>query len=389
MSMHVSNKQSTCGNMPSRGEEIDTTRWRVTPISVEDQRWGTFVESRSEASVFQYPAWTRALMDEYGCESSSLACEDELGNIQGILPLMRTRGIPVKIGPHVLDRRIASLPRTPFAGPIGASVEATKRLLAAVVADAEQSKSTAQIKTYSNECDCMVEGLVGVPWKATYVLRLHGDGNGVLLGRGKNRKKILWSVERAAKLGVKVRWSDSEMDLQSWFELYAETMRWHGTLPRNYRFFSSLWRYMHKEGRIRLLLAEKEVRGRPRLLSGYLYLVYGKTFHCWLNGRRRDSLKFSPNYALHWHAMNDAYRDGYQVYDFGEVDDDDPGLIAFKAKWGAEPMCTYRYYFPMQTARVAKVRPAGKILEQVGKRLWRKVPISLVLRLADLVYSFL
>ena len=375
--------------MPRLKEGGNAAGYRVTQISVEDPRWDVFVKSRPEASVFQYPAWTRALMDEYGCESASLACEDELGNILGILPLMRTRGIPVNVGLHVLGRRIASLPRTPFAGPIGTNVEATKKLLTAVVADAEQSKSTTQIKTYSNQCDCVVKGLVGVPWKATYVLYLHGDGNCILIDGGKNRRKILWSVDRAAQLGVRVRWSDSQIDLKSWYELYAETMRWHGSLPRNYRFFDSLWRYLHKEGAIRLLLAEKEVRGRPRILSGYLYLVYGETFHCWLNGRRRDGLKFRPNDAMHWRAINDAYQEGYRVYDFGEVDDHQSGLIDFKSKWGAVPKCTYRYYFPMQSEPVAEERPASKILEQVGKRLWRQVPIPLVVRLADLVYSFL
>lgn len=379
----------TRASTPCQAEKINTIRYRVVPISVDDPRWCAFVQSRPEASVFQYPEWTRALMDEYGNQSSSLACEDESGNVLGILPLMRTRGIPVNIGSHVLGRRIASLPRTPFAGPIGVNVEATKRLLDAVMKDAEKSNSTVQIKSDSNEIDHLVKGLVGVPWKATYVLHLRGDDKGILLGSGKNRRRIRWSVDRAAKFGVRVRWSDSETDLRSWYELYAETMRWHGALPRNYRFFGSLWRYSHGEGSIRLLLAEMDVRGRPRIVSGYLYLVYGKTFHCWLNGRRRDSLRFRPNDALHWQAMNDAYREGYQFYDFGEVDDGDTGLIDFKAKWGAVPKHTYRYYFPMQSRHVAGEQPYSRIFGQAGKYLWRQVPLPLVVRLADCVYSFL
>jgi hypothetical protein len=328
-------------------------------------------------------------MEEYGRTASPLVCEDELGRVAGVLPLMETRGIPIKIGPHVLGRRVSSLPRTPCAGPISVNAEATKVMLKAAVDDALRSNATLQIKSSSNDIDSMVEGLEGIPWRASYVLRLNGDGKEVILDRAKSRKKLMWSIKRSGELGVKVRWSDSEGDLRKWYGLYVETVRWHGSLPRNYRFFLSLWRRLHDSGKIRLLLAEHEDGQGVRMLSGKLYLAYGETFHCWLNGRLRDGLKLRPNDAMHWRAINDAYQSGYRVYDFGEVDEHQAGLIEFKSKWGAVPRRTYRYYFPAPCEQSVSKEASVSKVGILAKYLWRRVPLFIVVRFADWVYSYL
>src|SRR5215213_1251984 len=92
---------------------------RVVEIDAwTDPRWEAFVTSHPGATVYHHPAWLRVLAQAYGYRPASLACQDEKGQIRGVLPLFRTRGL-------VTGRGLASLPRTPVAGPLALDRDAT------------------------------------------------------------------------------------------------------------------------------------------------------------------------------------------------------------------------------------------------------------------------
>src|SRR5690606_29721218 len=111
--------------------------------------------------------------------------------------------------------------------------------------------------------------------------------------------------------------------------------------PRSYRFFGSLWRNLHPHGLMRLLVAEHQQNGKRRVLAGSIFLLFGRTVFYAFNGCRRDDLPFRPNDAIHWYAIQEVCRAGFQTYDFGEVAESDHGLAEFKRKWGAEPRRLY------------------------------------------------
>ena len=59
-----------------------------------DPRWEQFVNSHPEGLVYHHPAWLQALVREYKQKCLSLACENKAGQIQGVLPLFYTQGLP-------------------------------------------------------------------------------------------------------------------------------------------------------------------------------------------------------------------------------------------------------------------------------------------------------
>lgn len=364
---------------------LPASRLRVTTFGVNDPRWLAFASSRAEALIFHHPGWARALMEEYGREPFALACEDESGAVQGLLPLLETQGLPFNFGEHVMARRLASLPRTPVAGPLATGHEAARLLAEAAIVRAQQAGLTLQIKTSAPELDGLVEGMAGVPWKQSYVIRLPEAGEEMRFGNARRTHRVKWAANRAVKLGVSVRWADDERDLRRWYRLYLETLRWHRSLPRPYRFFAALWRNLQPLNLMRLLLSEHE----QELLSGCIYLVSGRILYCWLNGRRRDGLDLHPNDALHWHAMQEACREGFQIYDFGEVDEDQQGLIEFKTKWGAEPRRSYRYYYPAPEGLREPGPSSEKYSQRVQTFLWRRLPLALTAAVGDSVYRYL
>jgi lipid II:glycine glycyltransferase (peptidoglycan interpeptide bridge formation enzyme) len=196
------------------------------------------------------------------------------------------------------------------------------------------------------------------------------------------------AINRAVKLGVQVRKADSDNDLKRWYSLYLETMRWHGSIPRPYRFFASLWAQLYARGQMSLLLAEQHHGHQTLLLSGYLLLMCGQTVHCYLNGRLRDQLGLHPNDILQWQAIQDACRAGFRHYDFGEVEEGQEGLIAFKVKWGAKPIRSHRCYWPVPEVLPLLSSSSGA-LHPVAQKLWKHVPLRMTAFVGDILNSCL
>ena len=354
-----------------------------------DLRWQNFVTTHPEASIFHHPCWLTALEKEYGGKVIGLAAVGRAGELRGVLPLMATTGLPFNWGAQVLGRRLASLPRTPVAGPLSYSREATRHLLAAAIERVgRENHLQLQIKSMDSQLTELVPELKGVPWQRTYVLDLPQRAEDLRFGNSTTRHRIRGAVRRAQKLGVEVREAENEKDFRAWFELYLETMRWHGSVPRPYRFFWALWEQLQPRGQMRILMAVRQQKHRETLLSAYLYLMCGRTIHCFLNGRRRDELKVHPNDILQWHGIHDACRQGFRHYDFGEVGEEQEGLATFKTKWGAKPVRSYRYYYPIPKALPAIAASTGS-LEEFKTLLWRRVPICVTTRVGAWLYRFL
>ncbi len=354
-----------------------------------DPRWEAFVVSHPQCTIYHHPAWLIALEQEYGKPVLGLACLDALGKVYGVLPLMQTRGLPFNWGAQVVGRRLSSLPRTPIAGPLSLSDEAARLLLAQAADRVRQiSGCQLQVKSMSPDLADLLEGFAGTVWKEIYVLELPEHYDDLHFGDRVTRHRVKGAVNRALKLGVQVRKADTDKDLREWYTLYLETMRWHGSIPRPYRFFAALWNQLYPRGQMSLLLAEHHRDHQSTLLSGYMLLMCGQTVHCYLNGRRRDQLGLHPNDILQWQAIQDACREGFRRYDFGEVEEGQEGLIAFKVKWGAKPIRSYRYYYPMPKV-LPVLSPSAGAVQNAAQKLWKYVPLKITTYVGDVVNGYL
>src|SRR5579862_1111858 len=194
---------------------------RVVEIdSQTDPRWQVFVESHPDAVIYHHPLWLQALNRENGAEPICLACEDGNSEICGILPLVATRGLPGIKG-QLAGRRLSSLPRTPVAGPLTVNTAASTALLRAVADRVDNDPgSRLQIKVASAELDGFVEGMAGHRWRPYYFLELPENTEDLHFGNARSHARIRSAVNKAEKLGLRVRESDSELDLRAWYLLY-------------------------------------------------------------------------------------------------------------------------------------------------------------------------
>jgi hypothetical protein len=363
---------------------------RVIEVDYQrDARWDGFVAAHPDGRIYHHSLWVQALESEYNQKPMALACEDCTGQIRGVMPLLRTRGLPFNWGAQILGPRLSSLPRTPMAGPLALDTDASAALIGAAVAWVKGQPGTRlQFKCGSNEFDGLIDGVVGEPWQFTYVLKLPERSQALRFGNSRNHGRIKWAVQKATKSGVVVRSAETEADLRAWYNLFLDTMRWHAVPPRSYRFFEFCWRVFRPRGLMRLLLAEQHTAGRCRLLAGSVFFMFNRTVYYAFNGRHKDYLSLRPNDAIQWRAIHDAHAAGFQHYDFGEVPWENESLTDFKTKWGAEAKQVYRYYYPALAQNQSEASKPG-VARRVTEAAWRRLPLKVTGRLGDWIYSYL
>ena len=346
----------------------------------DDRAWGAFVAAHPDGLIYHRPEWLHLLQGEYGGRVTCLVCRDATGEIQGVLPLAWTKGLPFVSGAHT-GRRLSSLPRTPVAGPLATDDRACGALIeAALQLVGDTPGASLEIKL--SHTVAATAGLAPVPWRSAYVLDLPSRPEDLRFGSSRNHARIRWSIGKAERCGVVVRDADSAAEVRSWYRLYLDTMRAHALPPRPIRLFEGMWELLRPRGLMRLSLALQQ----GRLLAGSIYLMSGQTVFYAFNGCHRTELALRPNDVLQWHAIVDACRAGYRHYDLGEVSRGNEGLAEFKAKWGARERQLQRCYHP---------RPAGQQPDggperfKAIEKIWRRLPLPLTAGIGDRVYRYM
>jgi hypothetical protein len=317
-------------------EVVSNSSLRIIELDPQtDPRWEALMNHLSTSVIYQHPAWLAVLEEAYGYKPMHLACEDATGTLRGILPLFYRRGLRT-------GRLCTSLFDSPTAGPLADDDQARAALIqAAIERSRAEGSAQFQLKVMSTQLDRLVNNIIGVPLFETYELALPEQPDLLHLD-----PKIRWAVNKAARLGMRIRPAETINDLRAWYGLYLQTMRRLVAVPKPYRFFELAWRRLHEQGLLDLLLAERVEAGQCRLVSGFLFLKWGQTISHIFTGWRREDQSLRPNDFLHWQAIREACTRGMRRYDFGNVRVGDQGLVQFKSKWGAEVKIIYRYSYP-------------------------------------------
>lgn len=354
--------------------------------SFDETGWDDFVSSHPEGRIYHTSHWIKALRNESGTRNINLAYLDEEDNILGILPLLYTRGFPLGLGGLPGSKRLSSLPRTPLAGPLAFDGEIYNALIEKSVELVEQDNDTKlQIKLPDNSITYKRAKFTSVPWRETYIYEIPTADNEIRFGNSRNHSAIKRAVNKAERSGLKVRAVTSTEDLKQWYSMYLETMAFHVTPARSFSFFKELWEKLAPQNLMRVDLA---VLNDKEILAGSVFFSFNDTVIYGFNGSRRDLFDFRPNDLLHWNAIHTAQKEGYKYYDMGEVQAEQEGLAAYKAKWCNLNKMIYHYYYPLEEED-AKVSIDSAPSGNLKKTIWKKIPLPLTEVLGRFIYKYL
>ena len=358
---------------------------RVAESSNESE-WNNFVSSHPDSKIYHTSHWINALKNESGAKGINLVCLDEEDKVTGVFPLLYTRGFPLGLRGLPASKRLSSLPRTPLAGPLAYEEKIYRALIDKAVELVDRDKDRKlQIKLPGETLAYTRYGFKSLPWRESYIYEIPPPGQEIRFGNSRNHSSIKRAVNKAERSGLIVRTVTSVEELRQWYLMYLETMAFHMTPARDFRFFRDLWKVLAPQNLMRVDLA---VLNDKEVLAGSVFFSFNKTVIYGFNGSKRDLFDFRPNDLLHWNAIHTAQKNGYKYYDMGEVQAEQEGLAAYKSKWCNQKKMIYHYYYPLDQQDIKNSidsAPSGKMRNVI----WKKIPLPLTEVLGRLIYKYL
>ncbi|MCU0269501.1 MAG: GNAT family N-acetyltransferase [Acidimicrobiales bacterium] len=353
-----------------------------------DRRWDAFVAVDPHGMAFHRSAWIRVLAREYDQPGTHLLCEDDQGRVTGVLPLVRTRGVPFRLAGHLGAARLSSLPRTPLAGPLADGPDAAAALLRAAVDRARADGVRLQLKPVADDLDGLVPELGGVDWRRTYVIDLPEDPTALRFGNPRHHGRIRRMVHKAEREGVRVR-AGTLADLDAWYLLYLDAMRLHRLPARPKRLFATMIHANDAEALGSFTVAELGTGAGRRIVAGVFHLTGTRTCSYAFTGLDRTTVMLRPVDALLWDAIHHACAEGLRRYDLGEVPAGDTSLAAFKLKWGSHPEPLRRLYWPPVHVDVDAEGDDPTRRSRLSRAAWQHLPLRATAAAGRLAYHFL
>jgi hypothetical protein len=345
--------------------------------SKDDERIEKFLFKSPSAEFYHLPQWLEILEKESSQKGIKLICTDDSNNIAGYMPLLFTRGFPVYIGGVVASKRLASLPRTPIAGPVSEHPQVLKMLVEAAIGSIPSDKNCRmQIKYYSRNLEDLVKEIVCVPWRKTYYKEIPPKPEKILFENGRVEKEVKRAFRKAEVHDVHIRQGESVEDLKKWYKLYLETMRYHTTPPRSLSFFKNLWEGFYSKGLLNLTLVELGKYPNGMIINGTISFKYKDKMYGAFKGSSRKHFKYRANDLLHYYELNKAQEEGFRIFDFGEVQGGHEGLENYKKKWGGTEDEIFHYYLNTDHLDKEKLDPGNR--NSIVTKVWRCLPLYII-----------
>jgi lipid II:glycine glycyltransferase (peptidoglycan interpeptide bridge formation enzyme) len=123
------------------------------------------------------------------------------------------------------------------------------------------------------------------------------------------------NVRRSREAGISVKEGNSQ-DIETFYTLYLRTSEYLHFEPDCKTRFENIWRILYPQGHIRLFISYFE----DQPVSAIILLCFGSTATCWRFGWTKEHAEKRPNEALYWHTILWAKEQGFQFFDFGEIE---------------------------------------------------------------------
>jgi CelD/BcsL family acetyltransferase involved in cellulose biosynthesis len=285
-------------------------------VAVDDPRWLTFVEGRTDATAFHHPGWVRTLTDAYGFEAFVVAHLEDARVVAGtpMASLGRRR-----------SRRWVALPFTDECPPLGDVAH-----VRALVDDLDGLRAARNVG--SVELRGNVDAPVGMPIDAGVTHELALDPDPATVRARLHPSQARRNVDRAGREGVEVTFAtDREALLGTFYHLHLLTRRRQGVPIQPRRFFTQLWGHLVAQGHGFVVVAT--LAGKPAASAVFLDANHTLTYK--FGASDPELLAVRPNHAVFWAAIEWACLAGRRTFDLGRTDSENDGLRAFKSSWGA------------------------------------------------------
>ena len=301
----------------------------------QNANWDRFVEQHPYGWICHLTGWKRVLENSFKhIRGYYFAIIDNEGNIKAGLPVFYVKS-------WLTGNRLVSIPFATLCDPLTTESQEIELLLPKVFQLQQKLKARyTEIRSFHATDLFKASGLKARRYYKSHFLLL--DKKPELLKRNFHRSCVKQRIARAIKGDLKMKIGFEQRDLLEFYRLQLMTRRRLNLPPQPYRFFQSLWNIFQPEGKISVLLAQKD----GMVIAAMMLFKFKDRVSVEYAASDYSFSKVSPNHFLFWEAIKLAYQEGYKVFDFGRTEADNKGLMVFKKRWGTEVVDLPEFYHP-------------------------------------------
>ncbi|HVZ83087.1 MAG TPA: GNAT family N-acetyltransferase [Terracidiphilus sp.] len=334
-----------------------------------DPRWAEFVERHESASVFHSVPWLEAIKRTYGYKPlvyTTTPPSAPLGN--GI--------VLCEVHSWLTGRRIVSLPFSDHCEPLFDS-EASSAVIGEEFHRAVKKGKWKYVEVRPQSEMAAFAGSAEQPPSVLHLLDISPPSEEIY--KRAHKTCIRNAVKRADRAGIRYESGNSEQLLGIFYRLLIQTRRRHLVPPQPFEWFQNLSACLGNSLKVYIAYYNDQP------VAGGVMIYHKKTVVFKYSASDESQSSLGGGVFLAWHAILEAKDAGLVCMDFGRTDLDNPGLIAYKERWGVKSSrLAYLRWSRQQNRHEASERSSGllkrlvavmpdSVLEATGRILYRHV----------------
>jgi len=330
-----------------------------------DQRWPGFLDRCAEASVFHTRAWLDALRRTYGYQPLVLTTNAPGDELTNAIVFCRVQS-------WLTGNRLVSLPFSDHCEPLGPENELQQLFASINSLQRKDGYKYVELRPLDRQ--------IGTASKTGQSFCFHDldlRPNQDDLFRSFHKDCVQRKIKRAERESLAYEDGRSDALLEKFFGLMVQTRRRLLLPPQPISWFRNLIACLGEDLKIRVASKDGEAVASILTLRHEKGLVY--KYGC----SNKASSNMGGMHLLFWKSIQEAKAAGIEHFDFGRSDWDNPGLLDFKDRWGAQrTTLTYVRYPESLTTKASGEGWKVKIAKQTFARL----PDSWLIPAGELLY---
>lgn len=333
----------------------------VSPMSPDDRaEWDNYVNRHPEGTFFHLSGWKNVLEKSFGHKTIFLMARLD-DAIVGVLPLGNIKSF-------LFGTSLASVPFCVYGGVIADSEEIAQLL------EKQACELARKMQVDYLEFRNLHKARGDLPVKELYVtFRKEMDPDPEVNMNNIPRKQRAM-VRKGISAGLEARWND---DLDTFFDIYAISVKAHGTPVFPKRFFSELMKTFGSQCRVLNVYLENVP------VSSVMIFYFRDEVLPYYGGGTAEARNSKAFDFMYWEVMKDACTNGIRIFDYGRSKVG-TGSYSFKKNWGFQPQPLYYQYYLVRSDRIPEVNPLNPKYQMFIKA-WRKMPLFMTKVLGPLI----
>ncbi len=326
---------------------------KVKQLSESDEkRWDNFVINNNESTFYHQFRWKNVISEIYGHKPVYLLCENEFGDLNGVLPLFLIKDLFQR-------RRLVSIPFAPYGGTCTETKEAKAMILdEAINIGKKLGVDILELRCCNNNH----ENFSCVNDYSTFKLNL---SNGLDHIWKNFEKTVRTAIRKGEKNDLRFELENDSESMIDFYNVYSENMKSLGTPVHDYNFFKKIQNAF--PGQVQVAKAIKD----DKIISSLLLLKFKDTLIYGWGSSLTEYLNLAPNNFIHWNCIKYASESGLSWYDFGRSFKNS-GNYRFKKRWGCIEFPINSCFYPGINAI-----SSPQIEYRKFSMIWSKIPLKL------------